>query len=197
MKGSKTAQRAVFEPYNGFMTLRLASILAIAAVIIVSALRAQPGREPSPLSVAGIQAAQPATTTPISTPTNIPTATPTPTETPSPTPTATQTPTATPTSTPTPVPQVLIGAGDISVCGADTSLRTAELLDRLIAQYPQAQIFTAGDNVQGQGEMAEYTGCFEPAWGRFRDRAASQPGQPRLELGGWKRLPLLLWPGCR
>lgn len=99
---------------------------------------------------------------------------------PSPSSTITITPTSTPTDTPTPVPTpapaVLIGAGDISVCGLDGASRTAALLARLINQYPQAEIFTAGDNAQVMGLMQEYMDCFSPTWGRFWDRIHPSPG---------------------
>jgi acid phosphatase type 7 len=73
-------------------------------------------------------------------------------------------------------PAVLIGAGDISVCGLQGDDSTAALIDRLIAQYPQAQIFTAGDNAQLNGEMYEYSDCFDPSWGRFVGRIHPSPG---------------------
>lgn len=112
----------------------------------------------------------------------LPTATPvpsltitsTPTLTPSPTTTATLEPTSTPTTSPTPTPVILIGAGDIAYCGNEHlgDEETATLLER----FPQATIFTAGDNVQGVGVRAEYLNCFAPTWGRFFDRLYPSPG---------------------
>jgi alkaline phosphatase len=90
------------------------------------------------------------------------------------TPVPTQTPT--PTATLEPTPAVLVGAGDISLCGWDTDDHTAALIQRVIARYPHAQVFTAGDNVQVMGETYEYTGCFHPAWGRFKNRIHPSPG---------------------
>ncbi|WP_160317551.1 metallophosphoesterase family protein [Ornatilinea apprima] len=107
------------------------------------------------------------TPTPSLTPT--PTATSTPTHTPTATPTQTPTPTNTPT--PTPVPVVLAGAADISICGQDGDDRTAELLD----QIPGA-VFTAGDNSNEYGTMREYLECFDPTWGRQKDRMHPSPG---------------------
>jgi len=78
--------------------------------------------------------------------------------------------------TPAPTPAVLIGAGDISVCGQSGQIRTAALIDRLLAQFPQAVVFTAGDNAQSMGEMYEYTECFDRTWGRFMDRLYPSPG---------------------
>jgi acid phosphatase type 7 len=90
--------------------------------------------------------------------------------------TPTPLPTATSTSTPLPSPAVLIGAGDISVCGLYEDKKTAALLKKLVTQYPHAEIFTAGDNVQINGDMFEYTDCFGPTWGRFRERLHPSPG---------------------
>ncbi len=106
----------------------------------------------------------------------IPTATPTllPTFTPSPTITITPTVTPEPTFTPTPTPVVLIGAGDISYCGE--AHIGDEMTRDLLAQFPEAVIFTAGDNVQGEGTRAEYRNCFGPSWGVFKDRIHPSPG---------------------
>lgn len=108
------------------------------------------------------------------TPTTAPTATPTPTLTPTPT------ATATPTATPTPTPAILIGAGDIAFCGDAPEYQgdeqTAAQIETLIAQYPHAAVFTAGDNVQGEGRGVEFRNCFDPSWGRFKERIRPAPG---------------------
>ncbi len=75
-----------------------------------------------------------------------------------------------------PAPAVLIGAGDICFYGQDNDRKTAALVERLIAQYPQAAVFTAGDNVQIGGEPFEFDGCFEKSWGRFKERIHPSPG---------------------
>jgi len=110
------------------------------------------------------------TTTPTSTAS--PTASPTITGTPTPTHTVTSTPTETPTTTPE--PHLLIGAGDIAFCGeyeiGDDA--TAAIIER----YPQAVVFTAGDNVQHEGMPDEYLNCFNPTWGRFKNRIKPSPG---------------------
>jgi len=73
-------------------------------------------------------------------------------------------------------PAVLIGAGDISVCGQVGDEITAKQVEKLLAQFPQAQVFTAGDNAQTIGELFEYTDCFDPSWGRFRKLLHPAPG---------------------
>lgn len=104
----------------------------------------------------------------------LPTATLPPTATPLPT------DTATPIPSPTPAPAVLIGAGDIAYCGDGPEFqgdeKTAALILNLLQQYPDAQVFTTGDTVYGDGTMAELKKCFEPSWGRFKDRIHPVPG---------------------
>ena len=73
-------------------------------------------------------------------------------------------------------PRVLIGAGDISVCGLDGDNQTAALLKHLLLRYPGATVFTAGDNVQINGEMFEYKDCFGPSWGWHRGVIRPSPG---------------------
>jgi acid phosphatase type 7 len=98
----------------------------------------------------------------------------------SPSPSLTSTPTAalTPTLTPTPAPAVLIGAGDISYCSSQYlgDDQTAVVLAQLLQRYPEAAIFTAGDNVQGEGLDWEYRDCFNPTWGQFKARIHPVPG---------------------
>jgi hypothetical protein len=73
---------------------------------------------------------------------------------------------ATPTATGTSEsPPVLVGAGDIAVCGTKGAAQTAALIDRI-----PGTVFTAGDNVYGSGTAVEFKQCYEPTWGRFKDR---------------------------
>jgi hypothetical protein len=71
---------------------------------------------------------------------------------------------------------VLIGAGDIGLCGAGGSAAsaaemTAKLLDRL-----PGTVFTAGDNAYMSGSMDEFQNCYHPTWGRHRGRTRPVPG---------------------
>lgn len=102
-------------------------------------------------------------------PSGTPTPTPTATGTPTPVPTATSTPTLEPTATPT--AQILVGAGDIAVCGTQGENETAALIDQI-----GGTVFTAGDNSNESGAYQQYTDCFGPAWGRFLDRIHPSPG---------------------
>jgi acid phosphatase type 7 len=103
------------------------------------------------------------------------TPTPQPTLTVAPLPTLTVSPTATftplPSLTPAPTPAVLVGAGDIAVCGEPWDDATADLLDAI-----DGTIFIAGDVVQDQGRAIEFERCFDPTWGRHKDRIRPAPG---------------------
>jgi hypothetical protein len=116
-------------------------------------------------------------TLPAATRTLVNTSTPLPTPTPTATQTVTLTPTATtPPPTATPTPAVLIGAGDVVVCGVDHDEQTAALVEQQLALFPDATVFIAGDDVNESGRAVEYRNCFTPSWGRFLDRIRPVPG---------------------
>lgn len=54
----------------------------------------------------------------------------------------------------------------------DEDESTAALLDR----FPNATIFTAGDNTYDSGRAIEFQNCYGPAWGRHKDRTYPSPG---------------------
>jgi acid phosphatase type 7 len=60
---------------------------------------------------------------------------------------------------------VFIGAGDIASSGAGDEA-TAKLLD----QYPDATVFTTGDNVYDNGTLSEFNTYYKPTWGRHQTR---------------------------
>jgi acid phosphatase type 7 len=89
---------------------------------------------------------------------------------------------------------VLVGAGDISGCswweheieeprdlgrigekilGLETYAdeRTAELLDRI-----PGTVFTVGDHVYPNGTPQQYADCYDPTWGRHKERTRPAPG---------------------
>ncbi len=67
---------------------------------------------------------------------------------------------------------VLIGAGDIANCETQADNLTAEILDR----FPTATVFTLGDNVYPQGTAKQFQDCYEPNWGRHKQRTYPSPG---------------------
>lgn len=66
---------------------------------------------------------------------------------------------------------VLVGAGDIAGCETTDDELTAELLDEI-----EGTVFTLGDNAYTSGTAAEFSRCYEPTWGRHRERTRPIPG---------------------
>ncbi len=66
---------------------------------------------------------------------------------------------------------MLVGAGDISSCGNHNDEATAKLLDTL-----PGTVFVLGDNVYIDGTYREFADCYDPTWGRHKDRTKPVPG---------------------
>ena len=81
-------------------------------------------------------------------------------------------------------PAVLVGAGDIAECGTEGDEATAALIDGVIAEHPDAVVFTSGDNAYDGGLPEEFDECYEPSWGRFKDR--TRPAVGNHEFGARK-----------
>ncbi len=84
----------------------------------------------------------------------------------------------------TPAPFTIVAAGDIAQCGnapaaASAAARTAALVD---AQ--DALVLTLGDNVYDKGKSDEFSSCFQPTWGAFKDRIRPSPGNHDYETLG-------------
>jgi Calcineurin-like phosphoesterase len=62
---------------------------------------------------------------------------------------------------------ILVGAGDIAGC---KNIEGAEATAKLIEQIPEAAVFAAGDVVYERGTAAEFRDCYDPTWGKFKDR---------------------------
>lgn len=63
---------------------------------------------------------------------------------------------------------VLVGAGDIAVCGSDGAERSARLVEVVLeSASPASRAFTAGDNVYPAGAPEDFRDCYLPTWGRF------------------------------
>ena len=96
-----------------------------------------------------------------------------------------------PTPTPGPIPPstilpfqtaVLVGAGDIADCRNDDGRHaqdTGRLLDKI-----NGTIFVAGDAAYPHGTAADFTNCFEPAWGKHKARIRPSPGNHEYESAG-------------
>ena len=74
---------------------------------------------------------------------------------------------------------LLVGAGDIGLCGSRAAEATARLLDGMAGV-----VFTAGDNAYPSGTAANYRDCYEPTWGRHKARTRPTPGNHEYESAG-------------
>lgn len=67
--------------------------------------------------------------------------------------------------------RVLVGSGDIATCGRSGDEATADLLDRI-----PGTVFTTGDNAYESGTASQFAECYDPGWGRHKDRTRPTPG---------------------
>jgi hypothetical protein len=77
----------------------------------------------------------------------------------------------------------LVGAGDIAWCG---NLMGAEATAKLIDQIP-GTVFAAGDLAYNAGTWEEFQNCYQPTWGRFKDRTRPAPGNHDFNGSGYFR----------
>ena len=66
---------------------------------------------------------------------------------------------------------ILAGAGDIARCDGTGDEQTADLLDGI-----EGTVFAAGDTVYPVGSSLDFAQCYEPSWGRHRERTHPVPG---------------------
>jgi hypothetical protein len=111
---------------------------------------------------------------PIESPTPSPTASPNASASAVPTGSVAATPSASPAADP-----VLVGAGDIATCASTNDDDTAALLDGI-----EGTVFTAGDNAYESGTAEQFRECYDPNWGRHRDRTRPAPGNHDWETAG-------------
>lgn len=93
-------------------------------------------------------------------------------------------------SAPTPTPAILIGAGDVAECPTRGDEATADLLDQVVGEHPEAVVFTTGDNVYPGGAYDEFIECYEPSWGRHKERTRPAVGNhefKQTKAGGYHR----------
>ncbi|MDR3575947.1 MAG: metallophosphoesterase [Anaerolineaceae bacterium] len=116
-----------------------------------------------------------------------PTENPTLTFTPTPAPLATYTTTTTPTRIPTSqqspaaisapggasmtTPIVIYAAGDIAAChGTQPEKSTGAMITSRGLLKTSGAVFTLGDDSNDSGTMKDYENCYDPTWGRLKDR---------------------------
>jgi hypothetical protein len=83
-------------------------------------------------------------------------------------------PTAGPTTPASPeAAAVMVGAGDIAVCGHFQDEATAAAVERT-----PGTVFTLGDNVYPEADRNSFRDCYGPSWGRptIKDRTRPTPG---------------------
>ena len=81
----------------------------------------------------------------------------------------------------TPASVTVYAAGDIADCKkkpADESMaaRTSDLILSQLAKEPHALVITLGDNTYPIGKPEEFSHCYEPTWGRFKNKTLPSPG---------------------
>ncbi len=77
-------------------------------------------------------------------------------------------------STPTPAPTgdpVIIAVGDIASCSSPGDELTAALVDKI-----PGTILAVGDIAYEHGSADDFTNCYNPSWGRFKNRTRPAPG---------------------
>src|SRR5215213_312184 len=65
----------------------------------------------------------------------------------------------------------LVGAGDIASCNYTTDSATASLLGNI-----PGTVFTLGDNAYPDGTRAQFNNCYDPTWGKYKDRTKPTAG---------------------
>jgi calcineurin-like phosphoesterase family protein len=73
----------------------------------------------------------------------------------------------------------LVGAGDISSCDSNGDELTAQLLENI-----PGTIFAVGDNAYDNGTSDEFKNCYDPTWGRLKDRIKPVPGNHEYHTAG-------------
>jgi hypothetical protein len=88
---------------------------------------------------------------------------------------------STPTSPPpvAPITAVLVGAGDIALCGGEGARQTAALLTGI-----DGTVTAVGDLAYMEGTPEQFLRCYDPAWGPFKSRTRPIPGNHEYMTAG-------------
>ena len=79
---------------------------------------------------------------------------------------------------PPPTGSILVGAGEITSCLSVASGQTAALIEGVVAQNPDAIVYTVGNNLADTTTASRsYETCFDPKWGTFKPRMRAAVGQ--------------------
>lgn len=77
----------------------------------------------------------------------------------------------------TAVPPSLIAAGDIAYCGQPYDQATAALV-----KHMRGTVAALGDLAYENGTPAEFSACYQPTWGAFKNRTRPAPGNHEYNL---------------
>ena len=76
-------------------------------------------------------------------------------------------------------PPRIVAAGDMTACNHERDQETGLLLDGL-----DGIVLTMGDNAYPDGTAQEFASCYEPSWGRHRERTRPSPGNHDFHVPG-------------
>lgn len=82
-------------------------------------------------------------------------------------------------STPPPAEAVIVGAGDIAACELPDDEATARLLDGIAGT-----VIAVGDTVYPDGTLDDYQRCYDPSWGRHKQRTRPVAGNHEYNTKG-------------
>src|SRR5215208_2005160 len=80
---------------------------------------------------------------------------------------------------PPPSGKVIVAAGDIADCFSDGDEATARLVGSI-----DGTALTLGDNAYEDGTAKDFSECYEPSWGQFKERTKPAPGNHDYETEG-------------
>jgi len=75
---------------------------------------------------------------------------------------------------------ILVGAGDVASCD---DLSGAYATAKLVEKIP-GTVFVAGDLAYPNGSDEDFAKCYDPTWGRFKDRTRPAPGNHEYHSDG-------------
>jgi acid phosphatase type 7 len=75
--------------------------------------------------------------------------------------------------------KVIVAAGDIADCSSDGDEATARLVGSI-----EGTVLTLGDNAYPDGTAQDFSECYEPTWGQFKEHTRPAPGNHEYETGG-------------
>jgi acid phosphatase type 7 len=76
--------------------------------------------------------------------------------------------------------EVIVAAGDIADCRREGDEATA----RLIGDIDDSTVLTLGDEAYPDGSAEDFEECYDPTWGRFKDRTKPVPGNHEYDTRG-------------